>query len=186
AGIWSSNTNFETGNFVPRGERAPSTYAFHSQSDVGFKCDVSHTLDTSIDESLWDCVQICERYIKNFKDFNRSGRERSRWQDGSDRRSYTISSKLFVRKSTKVAKPDFTPHEWLTRGVQAQKRMEYVINPERPLYYDLVDNSLVKLDNAEPPYYRRGDIVWFVFKLTFFVARENWSSEIVPLEFVRV
>ncbi|PPQ79931.1 hypothetical protein CVT26_004160 [Gymnopilus dilepis] len=171
AAIWNSNTPLDTGNFVPPGEKAPrSVTEGRVQKKVSYMCDVSYTLDTTLDESLWDNLEALEAYVQKQEDFNRSERDRAQYQDGSRRTMYNMTSKLF----------------WLTRGIDAQKRPEYVINPNKPSYYDLVENVPVRLDHAKPSYFRRGDIIWFAFKLCFFVGRESWSSEIIPLEFLRV
>ncbi|PPQ65633.1 hypothetical protein CVT26_000575 [Gymnopilus dilepis] len=188
AGIWSWNADLDTGNFVPVGEKPPSTVTeSRVQNSVSFKCDVSHAIDTTIDESLWDNLEVFEKYIQKMEGFNRSQRDRSPWQDGSRRTSYIISSKLFVRKSVTMPKElDFEPHEWLKKGIKAQMRQDFVINPARPRYYDLVEGKLIKLQNAVPAYFKKGDIVWFAFKLAFFIGKENWAPEIIPVEFVRV
>ncbi|PPQ79644.1 hypothetical protein CVT26_015683 [Gymnopilus dilepis] len=187
AAVWDSNTNLETGNFVPSGETASSSLSENRvQNVVGFKCDVSYTLNTLEDPSLYDHIESFENYIQGLDDFNKSHRERSRWQDGSRRETYIISSKLFLRKSMRPRVPDFEPHEWLMRGLAAQKREDYVLNPDRPSYFDLVNDIPVKLENADPPRFKRGDLIWFAFKLSFFVSKESWSSEITPLEFMRV
>ncbi|PPQ81475.1 hypothetical protein CVT26_011535 [Gymnopilus dilepis] len=187
AAVWDSNTNLETGNFVPPGEKASSVLSENRvQNVVGFKCDISYTLNTLEDPSLYDHLEVFEKYMLSLEDFNKSHRERSRWQDGSRRGTYILSSKLFVRKSMRPREPGFEAHEWLKRGLAAQKREDYALNPDRPSYFDLVNGAPVKLDKADPPRFQKGDLVWFAFKLSFFVSKESWSPDIMPIEFMRV
>ena len=97
-----------------------------------------------------------------------------------------MSSKLFVKKAAKPRQPDFEPHEWLSRAIKDQPRDDFAINPDRPIYFDLVDNKAIKLENSDEPHYVAGDVIWFAFKISFFVAQKYWTSELTPIEFMRV
>ncbi|PPR00616.1 hypothetical protein CVT26_012200 [Gymnopilus dilepis] len=188
AAVWRFNTDTNTGNFVPPEETPPIQIPTKRlQRTASFKCEIAYTIDTGVEDSFYNNLQILEEYVQTIKGFNRENNERSPWQNGSHRDSYTLTSKLFVKKGlSNIKEPSFTPHEWLTRGVKAQKTHEYVINPRRPLYFDLVNEKAVQLENSKPARYRAGDIIWFAFKVTFYIGSQYWSSEITPLEFMRV
>ncbi|PPQ98378.1 hypothetical protein CVT26_013838 [Gymnopilus dilepis] len=169
AAVWQSSSDLYTGNFVPKGEEAPVRVAESRIQDVpNFKCDISYVFNTDVERSLYTNVEHFEDYIKTVDGFNRSNRPRSTWQDGSSKSAYSLSSKLFVKKSAKPRQLDFEPHEWLTRAVSNQQRDEYAINPDRPLYFDLVNNKAIKLESSDEPQYK------------------YWTSELVPIEFMRV
>ncbi|PPR03128.1 hypothetical protein CVT26_004662 [Gymnopilus dilepis] len=186
AALWLSSSDLYTGNFVPKGEEAPDrVMESRIQDTPNFKCDISYVLNTDYESSIYTNLEHFEDYIKTVDGFNRAKRPRSRWQDGNTTKSvYTISSKLFVKKAAKPRKPDFEPHEWLSRGLKG--RDDFVVNPDRPLYFDLINGKAVKLENSDVPYFQAGDLVWFSFKMSFFVAQKYWTSEIIPLEFMRV
>ncbi|PPQ83058.1 hypothetical protein CVT26_011789 [Gymnopilus dilepis] len=187
AAVWQSNSDLYTGNFVPKGEEAPIRVAESRIQNVpNFKCDITYVFNTDVERSLYTNVEHFEDYIKTVDGFNRSNRPRSSWQDGSSKSAYSLSSKLFVKKAAKPRQPNFEPHEWLVRAIKDQPREEFAINPDRPLYFDLVDNKAMKLENSDQPQFEAGDVVWFAFKISFFVAQKFWTSELVPLEFMRV
>ncbi|PPR00578.1 hypothetical protein CVT26_009853 [Gymnopilus dilepis] len=187
AGIWNSSTPLDTGNFVPEGEKtAASIPRKRVQRAIGFKCDVSYRIDTSLDESIWDNLKTFECHAETLENFNVTKRDRSNYQDGSRREMYIMAYKLFTRTFINPPEPEFAPHEWLSKAVAAQKWQEWAINPDKPKFYDLVNGVLVDLGKSNPPEYKKGDIVWFAFKVTFYIGKESWSPEIVPIEFVRV
>ncbi|PPQ74435.1 hypothetical protein CVT26_001416 [Gymnopilus dilepis] len=185
--IWRSNTSFETGNFAPEGQKPPIHVSNQRiQRAPGFKCEITYTIDTTTEDSFYTNLQILEEYIQTVKGFNRENRERSPWQDGTHRDTYNLTSKLFVMTSLNPREPAFQPHEWLTNVVKGQKKAEYAINPRRPSYFDMVDKKAVKLEKSKPPRYCAGDIIWFSFKVSFYVGNQYWSSDLTPVEFVRV
>ncbi|PPQ96724.1 hypothetical protein CVT26_010277 [Gymnopilus dilepis] len=187
AGIWNSSTPLDTGNFVPEGEKtAASIPRKRVQRTIGFKCDVSYRIDTSLDETIWDNLKTFECHAESLENFNVTKRDRSNYQDGSRREMYIMAYKLFTRTFNSPREPEFEPHEWLSKAVAAQKWQEWAVNPDKPKFYDLVDGVLVDLSKSSPPEYKKGDIVWFAFKVTFYIGKESWSPEIVPMEFVRV
>ncbi|PPQ97074.1 hypothetical protein CVT26_001256 [Gymnopilus dilepis] len=189
AAVWQSSSDLYTGNYVPKGEEAPVRVAESRIQNVpNFKCDISYVFNTDVERSLYTNIesQHFEDYIKTVDGFNRSNRPRSSWQDGSTKSAYSLSSKLFVKKSAKPRQLEFEPHSWLLDAIKGQPREDFVINPDRPLYFDLVNNKAMKLENSDQPQYEAGDVIWFAFKISFFVAQKYWTSELVPLEFMRV
>ncbi|PPQ66486.1 LOW QUALITY PROTEIN: hypothetical protein CVT26_011174 [Gymnopilus dilepis] len=203
AAVWRSNTNFDTGNFVPAGETPPNHIPDNRiQKIPSFKCEIAYTIDTGVEDSFYNNlefysnsdetviyardIEILEEYIQSVKGFNRDKLERSPWQNGTHRDSYSLTTKLFVKRTANVKEPNYEPHEWLVKGVKGQKKRDYVLNPRRPAYFDLVNNKAVVLQNSKPPRYKAGDIVWFAFKVSFYVASQYWSSDLTPIEFIRV
>ncbi|PPR05208.1 hypothetical protein CVT26_012303 [Gymnopilus dilepis] len=185
--IWRSNTSFDTGNFAPEGQKPPIHVSNQRvQRAPGFKCEITYTIDTTTEDSFYTNLQILEEYIQTVKGFNRENRERSPWQDGTHRDTYNLTSKLFVLTSLNPKEPTFQPHQWLVDVVKGQKKAEYAINPRRPSYFDMVNNKAVKLEKSKPPRYCCGDIIWFSFKVSFYVGNQYWSSDLTPIEFVRV
>ncbi|PPQ74740.1 hypothetical protein CVT26_005072 [Gymnopilus dilepis] len=185
--IWRSNTSFDTGNFAPPGQKPPIHVSNQRiQRAPGFKCEITYTIDTTVEDSFYTNLQILEEYIQTIKGFNRENKERSPWQDGTHRDTYDLTSKLFVRTSLNTREPTFKPHKWLIDVVNGQKKVEYAINPRRPSYFDLVDKKVVKLEKSKPPRYCAGDIIWFSFKASFYIGNQYWSSALTPVEFVRV
>ncbi|PPR04169.1 hypothetical protein CVT26_003809 [Gymnopilus dilepis] len=185
--IWRSNTSFDTGNFAPEGQKPPIHVSNQRvQRAPGFKCEITYTIDTTTEDSFYTNLQILEEYIQTVKGFNRENKERSPWQDGTHRDTYNLTSKLFVLTSLNPKEPTFQPHQWLVDVVKGQKKAEYAINPRRPSYFDMVDKKAIKLEKSKPPRYCCGDIIWFSFKVSFYVGNQYWSSDLTPIEFVRV
>ncbi|KAF9521753.1 hypothetical protein CPB83DRAFT_900330 [Crepidotus variabilis] len=65
-------------------------------------------------------------------------------------------------------------------------------NPDQPQYFDNIEKGVIKLEDADPKKFTRGDIVWVSFRLSPFAFRlgifvgVGWQTETIPLEFIRV
>ncbi|KDR72125.1 hypothetical protein GALMADRAFT_18164, partial [Galerina marginata CBS 339.88] len=193
AGLWSWNSDLRSGNFVPPGRKAPEGLPdSRMQTEISYKCEISYTIETSIDDSIYVLLKALEGHVCSQKNFNRSNRERRKWQDGTDRHRFVMSSKMLVKKSpfnTAQGSPLNTPYEihpWVLEALNEQSEQLYIANPESPRYLDRQGEVLVDLFDSEESGFRRGDIVWFSFKLGFYVNRDHWAPEIIPTAFIRV
>ncbi|KAF6751204.1 hypothetical protein DFP72DRAFT_816970 [Ephemerocybe angulata] len=189
--VWAFGTPFETGNFVPDGE-TPQNIPNLSKSDVSFMCEVSYGFDTSADKSIYTGLKTFEKLVTNDPRFNRHRLSRSTWQDGRETSSdvYIAVAKLFTKKGLeKPRKPVYDVHPWIERGL-AQEGCEYVVNTLRPRLLACIGNATDKrfkiFTSQDQESFKQGDIVWFSFTVSFNVRKRAWTSEITPLELVRM
>ncbi|KDR81137.1 hypothetical protein GALMADRAFT_61111 [Galerina marginata CBS 339.88] len=193
AGLWSWNSDLRSGNFVPPGKKAPEGLPdSRMQTELSYKCEVTYTIETSVDESIYVLFKALESHVCSRQNFNRSKRERRKWQDGTERQRFAMSSKIVVKKSpfnTTQGTPLSTPYEthpWVLDALNDQAEQVYIANPESPRYLERQGEVLVDLFDTEDSNFRRGDIIWFSFKLGFYVNRDHWAPEIIPIAFIRV
>ncbi|PPQ72617.1 hypothetical protein CVT26_004091 [Gymnopilus dilepis] len=191
AALWAWGSDLHTGNYVPDNETAPAGLPdSRIQRHVNYRCEFSYCLDTSEDSSLYDLILKAESYIQEIEGFNRGKRPRKAFQDGNreeQRGKFIMTSKVFARKSPLNKKVTYAVHDWLLKALEDENPSKNIPNPERPRYLDYTNGmKLVDLADTNTPYFKRGDVVWFSFKLGFSVSGDSWSSELVPIEFVRV
>ena len=73
-------------------------------------------------------------------------------------------------------------HPWIAKAIAAQKEPLYIPNPDRPRYLNFTNEAIEPLDQ----HFVRGDIVVITFRVGFIVGGLSWTSELIPVEFIRV
>lgn len=139
-------------------------------------------------------IQAFEAHVESQDGFNEGKRERRQWQDGKNphnMETYTITSKLFTRRSPFNLKGrgepsvPYTIHPWILQ-VSSDPQSRLTANPEQPQYYDSTEGSVKKLEDCADPRFKRNNIICVTCRLGFIIFGDNWWPEITPLELVRV
>lgn len=135
--------------------------------------------------------QAIEQYVTQIQSFNIANKPRIKWQNGTSANGrYSISHRLLIPCTPSQHKKSLVEdwsniHPWLTAAAQSTKT--YMLNLPFPVYFDFCDGKrLVELKNSDPPHFSKGDIVFFTFRLGFYVGDSDWRPEIFPDEFIRV
>ncbi|RXW16134.1 hypothetical protein EST38_g9721 [Candolleomyces aberdarensis] len=75
-------------------------------------------------------------------------------------------------------------HPWLkavTQGPDAR----WLPNKDRPKLLDYNNKRFKQVGPDDDPF-QRGDIIWISFTINYFMKRESWLHDVVPLDLVRV
>ncbi|KAI0352255.1 hypothetical protein OH77DRAFT_811174 [Trametes cingulata] len=190
AAVYRWNSHMETGNFVLPGEQTESRVAeSRIQTEISNLCQISIALDTEHDKTIWNAQKSFEAHIASTKGFNRTGKKRRTWQDGTSySSSYIMSSAIFVRrsnaKSQDIAKFPYELHPSIKKALDANPA--YIANPNRPRMFELHAGQLRDIKESHPPYIAKGDLVWISFAVEFVIGGAAWNTTFIPYEIVRV
>ncbi|KAH9848481.1 hypothetical protein C2E23DRAFT_739683 [Lenzites betulinus] len=193
AAVWVWGSNLETGNFVPRGETAPSTGKLSEsrmQDTANNMCQFSYAVDTSNDKTLYEAQKAFEKQICKTDGFNRTQKPRRKWQEGegSYDATYIFVAQMFVRRGFYTWKKELTLvyelHPWI-REATAQGK-QFFANPDRPEVFKVVDGQLRPISECTPPGLLYGDLLWISFVVEFIVSSNAWNPNFIPVEIVRV
>ncbi|KAI9061808.1 hypothetical protein FKP32DRAFT_1575055, partial [Trametes sanguinea] len=188
AGLWSWNSDLETGNYVPKGETPSSRPRSRNVPDN--ICQFSYAVDTNEDKTIWDLQRALEDNVQSKPTFNLSKKDRRAWQNGSEEytSTYIFSSQVFIRRNRmnahRAAEVDYPLHPWITEVTKGKSG--YFPNPDKPKIFELCNDELRAISECDPPYLRKGDLVWMSFSAIFTIGTETWSTTFVPYEIVRV
>ncbi|KAI0071582.1 hypothetical protein K474DRAFT_1606688 [Panus rudis PR-1116 ss-1] len=191
AGIYSSGFHIETGNLVPPGEKIPSCVP-DDRRELDWRCAYNHSIDTSIDRSLYQMQTAIEAFLMRDPAFNPSQKPRKDFQNGLKVDStprYTFQNKMFVRKYDRPqsAKDERRSkrmkwHPWIIRALEGKP--QFFANPEKPTVTEWRSGQFHDISTCKPPYLQAGDVVWFSMKLTVHVTNSNWWRDFVAEEIV--
>jgi len=81
---------------------------------------------------------------------------------------------------------EYQPHEWVLDAKRDQKEKGFIINPERPSVYELDGSVLKDLIKCQPHTFRRGDIIWVCFTVSFSFFADKWGPDFIPIDLIRV
>ncbi|KAI9061994.1 hypothetical protein FKP32DRAFT_1574797 [Trametes sanguinea] len=189
--VWSFHSDLDTGNYVPKGETAPSKVAESRVRSVPDNaCQFSYGVDTSQDKSIWFAQQAFEDHVQANATFNKAKKPRRAWQDGNGdyMSTFVMSSQVFVRRtrltSHREKDIDYELHPWIAEVTKGKGA--YFANPDKPKLFELRGDELQPIDECTPPYLRKGDLVWISFSVEFIPGSDAWSTTFVPYEIVRV
>jgi len=142
--------------------------------------------------------QVIEKYVMGLDGWPFRDKPRREWQNTANlsaRTRYTASSKIFVeRKGTKglssIPAPPYDIHPFIEKASSMSPR--WVPNPHRVRAFRCTEENSFEQIKREPgkdihEHFKTGDVVWFSFAI-YFISGYNrqWSSEIVPLEILKV
>ncbi|KAJ7783131.1 hypothetical protein B0H16DRAFT_1682386 [Mycena metata] len=197
--LWAYGGPPGSGNFVPEGETSPpGLFVNKIITYVGRRAETTYTIHTVDDQSFYHASRIMEGYVTAQEEFNKYKKPRRTWQDGNSdfaRRRFVFASRLFLLKTpytsmdTSFAASTASPyplHPWVTKAANDSKNAKWIVNPDAPGLYDLVDGKISLIEPKDHRYFRNGDIVWFSFALTFELDGDEWGPEFKPLNFIRV
>ncbi|KAH6910077.1 hypothetical protein BKA70DRAFT_1036485, partial [Coprinopsis sp. MPI-PUGE-AT-0042] len=193
--VWEWGSDFDTGNFVPRGKVAPSGLPERriQRLPSATMCEFSYAFKTDEDKTLFEAM--FEKYAEKIPNFNPSGKEKSGWQaadtvDISCR--FIMTAKMFVRRNEKNCTPDgtyhvpYTVHPWIVEHVQPL-RTRLIPNKDRPRLFTIDDDDVLRrLEDSDPNTFQENDIIWVSFKIHYAIRSKVWAVEFTPLEMVRV
>ncbi|KAI0716618.1 hypothetical protein C8Q76DRAFT_616577, partial [Earliella scabrosa] len=190
AAVWQWNAHLETGNFVPLGQTAPrGLREARIQTMPSNLCQVDYTINTEYDGSIFEAQKKLEGLVSSRPGFNKGNKPRREWQQGGEGygQSFVFSSQLFVKswKRTRNGSGElpYDLHPWIAEAIADT---DWRPNPDRPSIFDCVDGRLVSINEAQPPYLKRYDLVWISFFVQFIVGQNAWSPTFTPLEIIRV
>ncbi|KAH9846251.1 hypothetical protein C2E23DRAFT_702152, partial [Lenzites betulinus] len=193
AAVWVWGSNLETGNYVPRGETAPSkgkVSESRMQDTPNAMCQFSYAVDTSHDKTIYDAQKVFEQQICKLADFNRTQKPRRKWQEGEGAydATYIFVAQVFVRRGYYTWKKElmlsYELHPWIQDATASGK--QYFANPNRPEVFEVVDGQLRSISECAPPGLMYGDMIWISFIVEFIVSSNAWHPNFVPVEIVRV
>ncbi|KAH6918562.1 hypothetical protein BKA70DRAFT_1416554 [Coprinopsis sp. MPI-PUGE-AT-0042] len=193
--LWTWNSPFDTGNFVPEGKEIPPNLSVNRVQHVPSpKCVYTCAFDTNHDPSLYKNVEVIEACIQKDDGFNHFQRPKYTWQDpenSSTNHRYIFSSRVFSKRTPYNCSSDgkysvpYTVHPWIKAACEAsEKKWVPCKDKSRLLVYK--DKRFQELARANPPYFEKGDIVWMSFVIAFTMQTSSWMMSLQPLEFVRV
>ena len=130
-------------------------------------------------------------------EFNPTPKPRRSWQkgDGGHDVTFTFSAQIFVRPfgydMAKLKNPPYELHPWVRDVVEPKdgstpSQQEYWPNPYRPEIWDCTTGRMLRIQNASPPFMRKGDIVWVSFHVEIIIGKKTWAPQFVPRHFIRV
>ncbi|KAF9524893.1 hypothetical protein CPB83DRAFT_748466, partial [Crepidotus variabilis] len=184
----------ETGNLVPFKMVAPPGVP-EDKMDATFKCEYMYIFDLTCDKLLPSLLEQFEDHVKAHPDFNIGNRGRRAWQDprGTYGKSkLNVASRMFARRNPYNARnsPNFTApytvHPWILNVLNLQTKKVLIPNPERPQYMEFLDGKIRRVDQSGAQAFRKGNVIMMSFRMGMAVRGDNWFSEIIPLEFIRV
>jgi len=77
-------------------------------------------------------------------------------------------------------------HPWIQSTLAQTQNSVFIANPDRPRYFDYTPERGVEALESDVPQFFRGDIILASFRVGFVVGGTAWSSELIPIEFIRV
>ncbi|KAJ2920125.1 hypothetical protein MD484_g286, partial [Candolleomyces efflorescens] len=183
-------SDLKTGNFVPDGERPPNNMLeYQCKREPSMLAQVSIAFDTREDMSN------IEDWLVKIPDFNTLKKPRSTWMSPRssnelNHHRYIVNSPLF-QKRTAFNCPDgkytvnYEVHPWIAKHCVPHDR-SWIPNPTLVSILDGQTETLLNIDDVPSSDLDTGDIVKMKFKITFSVNRVNWSTNLVPLQIIRV
>ena len=133
-------------------------------------------------------LQAFEKYISKQPNFNRGKVERHTWQDGGENRTnvFVLNAQMFTKRNPyNMSRSKDIPYELHPWIKAATTKSQFFPNPDRPTFFEISEQGLVAIENSDPPYITRGDLVWFSFTVEFVVGNK-WRTVFTPCQFVRV
>ena len=131
-----------------------------------------------------------ENYLKALPGFNTFDYPRRPYQSGDDpalTKRFRVRVPMFLRKRETAARPVAAGRLDPSVIEAANRSSVYYPNPDRPAVFSLQDRCVLRaLAKSDPPNFERGDIVCMSFTVSFVFIGLSWTTEIMPLEFVRV
>ncbi|KAI0349030.1 hypothetical protein OH77DRAFT_1594448 [Trametes cingulata] len=191
--IWKWNSDMQTGNFVPPGEKVSSRVAESRIQDTPNNlCQTSYGCDTVRDKTLWDAQARFEELAAETAGFNAGKKPRRTWQDSTrdgPKDLYIMSAQIFCRRTRysgrKEASVAYALHPWIAAIVKKPGSVYYA-NPDRPVVLEAAGNELRDITDTSPPYVKAGYLVWISFFVEFIIGTTHWFTTFTPCEIVRV
>ncbi|KAI0070678.1 hypothetical protein K474DRAFT_1713119 [Panus rudis PR-1116 ss-1] len=195
AGIYAGGYHLDTGNLVPYGEKVPACVPENrAQQSISWKCAWTHSIDTTVDRSLYNMQTAIEDYLLQDPDFNPDRKPRRDYQNGLNpdlSQRYTFQTRMFHKRAerTQAVKDERKSkgvewHPWIAQTIE--ENPSYYVNPDPPLVTEWRHGQFHAMKNCKPPYLQAGDVVWFSLKVTVHITSSSWWTEFIPEEIVRV
>lgn len=92
---------------------------------------------------------------------------------------------MFARKTSDArmhTSVNYDVHPWVADALLRSD--SFVANPGRPICMSFDSGTLVTVPASKG--YRRNDVLWVSFTLTFVVGPDNWGPEHRPIDVIRV
>ncbi|KAJ3535573.1 hypothetical protein NMY22_g6424 [Coprinellus aureogranulatus] len=193
AGVWLWGTPFETGNYVPEGKtKQPDLPLSRVQNTPSHLCEVSYTIDTSEDHSLYDYAKILDSLVQENAEFKDSceGKPQSTFQNGENagtNHRYIMTARLFMYKTPhyKASKLKYPLHPWIKEAVD-QKDPRLAPNKGRPRMLDWTGNRWRTVEDTDEDRFKKDEIIWWCFAVVYTIRSQFWVRDLVPVSFVRV
>ncbi|TFK57004.1 hypothetical protein OE88DRAFT_1640801 [Heliocybe sulcata] len=174
AGIWAFGNEYSTGNFVPRGQPVPNSVPdTRAVFEPGWDAQITCAFDTRSDESLFDMAKEIDGHVTNTIGFNIRKVPRRPFQDGSQRRRWYWQTPLFYPRTIANTnwKVPASVHPWIRDAAAVSQ--DWIPNPVTPRMLHYTDTEFLPIQQADPPMFQAGDIVWVSFTLQYVVTDKH-------------
>lgn len=138
-------------------------------------------------------IQKLEEHAMSRPGFNKYEKKRREWQNHVSevaRSKYQVTTRLFTKRPSPKdgARPpdvDYDVHPWIAKAL-VETKSPFMPNPDRAKYYEYLDKTLRQLSKSATPRFQRGDIICMSFRFGFYIGAMSWTSELLPMELIRV
>lgn len=80
----------------------------------------------------------------------------------------------------------YAVHTWINTELNKEENSKWIPDPDKPKFMSYEDDKLINIKDSNPPYFCKGDIIWFAFTATFAIGKTSWGPSYKPMELVRV